>query len=292
MADPFRLWLGLAGGIAASVLLAAGLAMMKSRGEALPPAEGTAIPSAILRWIRDPVWIGGLAVQAIGYLLYFWSLLVAPVSLIAVMMQAGIAAFVLIAVIFLHERANAGEMAGIAGIILAMLLLALSLRSGEAQGGLDSPALGVLSAVSIVAAAAPWSVERLRRNGAAPAIASGIAFGLASLYTKALADVFAIHSETSRMVPFAASPWLYLTIVTNVVGLVLLQNSFHWARGIITMPLSSAISNIIPIFGGIAAFGESLPAAPLLAILRIAAFAITIAGGILLAGAEATAESP
>jgi uncharacterized membrane protein len=277
---------GLALGLAASVIFTTGLAMMKSRGETLPAAEGTAILRATLRWIRDPVWLSGLAFECVGSVFYFFALADAPVSLIAVMMQGGIAAFVIVAIVFLDERADHGEAAGIAGIVLAMVMLALSLPDGATEGGINSSALGTLSAGSIIAAALPWSANRLRRTGAATAIASGIAFGLGNLYTKALADIFAAHSGFAIAIRIAASPWLYLMIGANLAGLVLLQNSFHWTRGIIAMPLSSAGANLVPIVGGIVVFGEGLPSDRISAALRIAAFTLTIVSGILIAGAE------
>jgi drug/metabolite transporter (DMT)-like permease len=279
---------GLLIGLLASVMLAAGLAMMKSRAEVLPAAQGTAFLRAIIRWVCDPAWAGGLIVETAGYVLYFAALAEAPVSLVAVMMQGGIAVFVIIAIVFLHECANRAEAAGIVGIILAMVLLALSLQGAPPQRLLNSFALGILSAVTLLGTAMLCSASRLRRNGAALAIASGVAFGLSSLYTKALADIFATHSGYAVAVRMAASPWHYLMICSNLAGLVLLQNSFHWARGIIAMPLSSAISNLVPIVGGIMAFDESLPRDPTSAVLRIGAFTLTIVASVLLAGAEIT----
>ena len=275
-------------GLAASMMLGAGLAMMKSRAEALPAAQGTTILRAILRWICDPPWAGGLILETAGYILYFAALAQAPVSLVAVMMQGGITVFVIAAIVFLHERATLAEAAGIVGIILAMLLLALSLQGAPPHGQLNSFALGMLSALALLGTTILCSASRLRRNGAAPAIASGIAFGLSSLYTKALADIFVAYSGYEIAIQMAASPWLYLMIVTNLGGLVLLQNSFHWARGIITMPLSSALSNLVPIAGGIIAFDENLPPDPASAALRIAAFTLTISASVLVAGAEIT----
>jgi len=279
---------GLLIGLAASIMLAAGLAMMKSRAEALPAAQGTAALRAIIRWICDPAWTGGLVLETAGYMLYFAALAQAPVSLVAVMMQGGVAVFVIVAVVFLHERASRVETAGIIGIILAMVLLALSLRSAPPHGQLNSFGLGVLSALLLAGTVILCSANRLRRNGTAPAIASGVAFGLSSLYTKVLADIFATHAGYEIAIQIAASPWLYLMIGTNLGGLVLLQNSFHWTRGIITMPLSSAISNLVPIVGGIIAFDESLPPDPTSAALRIAAFTLTIFASVLVAGAEIT----
>ena len=79
----------------------------------------------------------------------------------------------------------------------------------------------------------------------------------------------------------------------NIVGIVVLQNSFHSARAIIAMPLSGALSNIAPIVGGIVVFGERLPAGPTAAAMRVGAFLLTIAAGALLAGSrEQTSAEP
>ena len=285
-----ELYLGL--GVVASALLAAGLFMMKSRSSVLPPARGSGMLRTILIWIRDPIWIGGLGVQTVGYALYVAALSDAPVSLVAVMMQGGIALFVVFATVFLHERASAREWAGIIGILVAMVVLGVSLTGGAAGSEAEAQALWAFSAISVAVTAVPFMFVRLRRNGMATAIASGVAFGLGSLYTKPLADAFVVHTGTNPMLRMFAHQWLYLVSATNIAGLILLQNSFHAARGIITMPLSSAISNVVPILGGMAAFAESLPTEPFAAFLRIAAFVLTIGSSALLAvGEEAPARN-
>jgi hypothetical protein len=282
MAEP-HVWVFLLLGLVASVLLALGLLIMKSRAVALPPAKGSGIPRAIVRWFADLRWLAGLIVETSGYALYIFALSAAPVSLIAVMMQGGTALFVLFAVIFLHERAAPGEWIGIGGIIAAMLLLAFSLQSGGARsGGLNPYALGVLAIGALFAAMAPALSCRMRATGVAPAIASGIAFGLGSLFAKALTDNFVAHSHSALAIRIFADPWIYPAIAANISGLVMLQNSFHWARGLVVMPLSSACSNIVPIIGGIAVFGESLPPDPFGAGMRIGAFALTILAGAVL----------
>lgn len=275
------LYLGL--GVVASILLAGGLLMMKSRSPALPPAHGRAIFHAVLIWIRDPIWIGGLGVQALGYALYVAALSDAPISLVAVMMQGGIALFVIFAVLFLHEQATPREWAGIVGILAAMLMLTFSLNAGAAGGKANVPSLWAFSVISFAVAVAPFAFARIRQGGLATAIASGVAFGLGSLCAKQLADTFAAHASAGAMLRMFVQPWLYLISAANIAGLILLQNSFHAARGIIAMPLSSAISNVVPIIGGMIAFGEVLPAEPLAASLRVAAFALTVGSSALLA---------
>src|ERR1700691_2474045 len=124
-------------GLIASLLLALGLMMMKIRAEALPMARGRGTFSAVMAWIRDPVWIGGLAVQTAGYALYMVALAGAPISMVEVTMQGGIALFVVLAVVLLGERARIWEWLGIGTFLVAALMLADSLGAGVAQSPPD-----------------------------------------------------------------------------------------------------------------------------------------------------------
>jgi hypothetical protein len=282
----------LALGFLASLLLAFGLTMMKVRAGALPMARGRGTLGAVMAWIRDPVWIGGLAVQAAGYALYMVALAGAPVSMMAVSMQGGVALFVLLAVLFLGERAQIWEWLGISAFVVAALMLAGSLDAGAVQGPLDPVALAIASVAAVAIILALLVARGLRRSGAATAIASGIALGFASLYTKPLADRLAGAPDLAALgAILIASPYTYLTIAANVAGLVMLQNSFAMGRGIIAMPLSSAISNMIPIAGGIAVFGERLPHDSFAAAMRAGMFVLTIVASAALAAGDLGARA-
>ena len=282
----------LALGLVASLLLAFGLMMMKVRASVLPMARGRGTLGAVIAWIRDPVWIGGLAVQAAGYALYMVALVGTPVSMMAVAMQGGIALFVVLAVVFLGERARLWEWLGIGVIVVAAMMLAGSLDAGAAQTPVQTGALAIASVAALAITLALLLARGLRQNGAATAIASGIALGFASLYTKPLSEGLAAAPNLAALAAvLLASPYTYLTIVTNVAGLVMLQNSFAMGRGIIAMPLSSAISNVIPIAGGIAVFGEKLPGEPVAAAMRAGAFVLTIVASAALAAGDLGAEA-
>ena len=270
----------------ASALFAFGLLMMKSRAWKLPPAKGAATLRAIAAWIRDPIWSAGLIVQTLGYALFIVALAGAPISMVSVMMQGGIGLFVLFAVVFLGERARPNEWAGIAITILGMVILGLSVSGKEAQAPAGTFAMVLLSAVLLAIGYLPMRVRRFRENGIGAAIFSGVIFGLATIYTKAMADSYTADASLGFLVRVAVNPYVYGVIITNIVGMVALQNSFSASRGIIAMPLSSALSNILPIASGMLVFGEQLPTNPILATLRIAAFVLTVMGSVLLSNAQ------
>lgn len=272
--------------IVASVLMALGLLMMKSRSAHLPMAAGAKAIGAIAAWLRDPMWIGGLGVQTAGWALYLIAVSKAPVSMLAVMMQGGIALFVIASVVILGERASGREWAGIGAIVFGMLMLALSLEAGEIEGAFEPGTLLTFTALLMAAGLAPMAVARLNASGAAAAILSGIAFGLGGLFTKAMMEELSAGAAASLALRIVSEPYVYGMLAANIVGIVLLQNSFHSARGIIAMPLSGALSNIVPIAGGMIAFGERLPAGTMAAAMRVGAFVLTIAAGALLAGSR------
>jgi hypothetical protein len=163
-----------------------------------------------------------------------------------------------------------------------MALMGLSLSAGTEQSPTANNAMAILSALLLAAGLVPYLASRLHRNGIAAAIFSGVMFGLASLYTKGMTDYYLLAGTPAVSSRILANPYVYAMILTNIAGLVALQNSFAAVRGIIAMPLSTALSNIVPIAGAGVVFGEHLPHAPWPAAMRIAAFGLTIAGSALL----------
>jgi len=276
----------LAFALAASLLMALGLLMMKSRSARLPIAAGANAIAAIVTWIRDPIWFGGLGVQTAGWGCYLVAVSHAPVSMVAVMGQGGIALFVVASVVILGERASPREWAGIATIVFGMVMLTLSLGGAESEGAFEPAALLTFTVLLTLAGLAPMAVARMNASGMAPAILSGVAFGLGGLFTKALTLAFSAGDTASIAMRIISSPYLYGTLVADIGGMIMLQNSFHSARAIIAMPLSGALSNIVPIIGGMIVFGERLPAGSTAAVMRVGAFVLTIAAGALLAGSR------
>jgi uncharacterized membrane protein len=269
----------------ASLLMALGLLMMKSRSAHLPMAAGAKTVGAIVTWLRDPMWIGGLAVQTAGWAGYVIAVSRAPVSMVAVMMQGGIALFVIASVVTLGERANPREWVGIGAIVFGVVMLTMSLSGGEAESGFEPGTLLVFAVLVTLAGLAPMAIVRMSASGAAAAILSGVAFGLGAMFTKSMTLEFTSGAAASAL-RIASSPYVYCMFAANIVGIVMLQNSFHSARAIIAMPLSGALSNIVPIVGGMIVFGERLPAGSVAAAMRVGAFVLTIAAGALLAGSR------
>jgi len=165
------------------------------------------------------MWIGGLGVQTVGWACYVIAVSRAPVSMVAVMGQGGIALFVVASVVVLGERASPREWVGIAAIVFGMLMLTLSLNGGEVDGALEPGRLLIFSVLLTIAALAPMAIARLNASGAAAAIFSGVAFGLGGLFTKAMTDAFITGAASSLAFRIVSNPYVYAIIVANIIGL-------------------------------------------------------------------------
>ncbi len=262
--------------ILASTSLTVGLYFMKREAERLPSLDGGWRLAAWLAFVRNPWWMLGLLLQIVGYALYLIALGAAPLSIVHTALNGGIALFVVLAVFGLGEQVRPAEWLGITVVTASLIVLSISLSATPSAGGVPhgilpfSLALLLLSGLAVLIDPAP-------RRAIGLSVASGLMLGLGSVYAKGLADA-------SSFTAAVESAYLALTVAANLVGFVLMQAAFQAGRGVVVMPLFSALSNLVPIIGGIVIFDESLPRHGAAAVLRPLAFTLAIVGAGLLAG--------
>jgi multidrug transporter EmrE-like cation transporter len=261
--------------VLASTLLTIGLYFMKREAERLPSLGGGWRLAAWWAFMRDGWWLAGLLLQVAGYGLYFLSLRAAPLSIVHAVQNGGIALFVLLAVFGLGEDPRPIEWFAIAVITVSLVILSLSLASAPAVSAAEHGTLPFSLAVLALAALA-LAVDREPGRTIGLSIAGGLVLGLAAVYAKGLASGMSVTAD--------AAFHLLLTVGANLVGFAMMQAAFQRARGIVVMPLLAALSNLVPIIGGILVFGEALPSQQPAAVLRPLAFTLAILGAALLAG--------
>jgi uncharacterized membrane protein len=263
-----------------------GILLLKARGDRLPPLRWRAGLAVLRAYGGDPLWVLGLFLQPAGYGLYLWALELGPLAIVQPVMSAGIVLFVAFAVLILGERIHPSEWAAIGAVGLGLLLLGSSLApEGElAAAGGGAWAVGGYSAAILVAAgAASAGWARGRATGVALGIWSGALLGLASLYAKGLASVLSRSGEGPWLAALVGEPYLYLTAIGNVLGFGVLLSALRNCRAGVVFTLSSTLSNVVPILGGMAAMGERLPEGPVAGAIRVASLMLTLGGAAYLA---------
>jgi uncharacterized membrane protein len=261
--------------VLASTLLTVGLYFMKREAERLPSLEGGWRLAAWWAFMRNRWWRFGFMLQIAGYGLYFLSLRFAPLSIVHAVQNGGIALFVLLAVFRLGEDPRPVEWFAIVVITVSLIILSLSFASAPAVSVAEHGTL-LFSLVVMVLAALALAVDRQPARTIGLSVASGLVLGLAAVYAKGLANGIGLTAD--------AAFHLLLSVAANLVGFAMMQAAFQRGRGVMVMPLFAALSNLVPIIGGILVFGEALPSQEPAAVLRPLAFTLAILGAALLAG--------
>jgi multidrug transporter EmrE-like cation transporter len=261
--------------VLASTLLTVGLYFLKREAERLPSLGGGWRLAAWWAFIRNGWWLFGLLLQIAGYGFYLLSLRAAPLSIVHAVLNGGIALFVVFAVLGLGEHPKPVEWFAVGVITVSLIILSLSLASAPAVSRAEHGTLAFSLAVLVLAALA-LLLDRRPNRAIGLSTASGLVLGLAAVYAKGLASGIGLTAD--------AGLHLLLTIAANLVGFAMMQAAFQRSRGVVVVPLLAALSNLVPIVGGILVFGEALPSQEPAAVLRPLAFTLAILGAALLAG--------
>jgi hypothetical protein len=213
-------------------------------------------------------WLVGFLVGIGGWVIYVAALALAPLSLVQAASAGGIG---LLALLVSRGAGLTGwERRGVAVSVAGLALLAASL-SGHTTSNVSGawPGVAVWVAVSVaLAGLAATRPARWLSGGAGLGIAAGILYAAGDVATKA-----ATHGGAS----FAFVPVL---LACHGLAFVALQLGFQRGSVLATAGLATLFTNALPIAAGTTLFGEGLGSLP---VVRILAFACTVAGATLLA---------
>lgn len=257
----------LAGGLLLALASAAalnwGYFVQHGVASALPPLT-LRRPLASLRLLFGNLrWLVGFFVGIGGWVLYVAALALAPLSLVQAASAGGIGLLALLA--SRHARLKAWERRGVAVAVAGLVLLGISLagRTTTATVG-DWGAVAAWVALSVALA----GVAASRRSAAGLGIAAGILYSAGDVATKA-----AVHGG-------ARLGFVPVLLACHGLAFVALQLGFQRGGVLATAGLATLFTNALPIAAGTTLFGEGLGSLP---VVRVLAFACTVAGAALLA---------
>jgi hypothetical protein len=214
-------------------------------------------------------WAVGFFAGIGGWAVYVAALRLAPLSLVQTASAGGIG------VLALGGRLRTAERVGVAAALGGLALLGLSVEShaATARGGAVAVAIWV-SASLAAAALAAW----LWPTAAGLGSAAGVLYAAGDVATKAAV------SGGARLA------FVPVLLACHGLGFVCLQLAFQRGGKLASAGLAVLWTNALPIAAGMALFSEVLPGG-VRGGLRIAAFALVLAGAVALSRRE-TEDSP
>jgi drug/metabolite transporter (DMT)-like permease len=268
--------------LVAALLFALGTVLQQKGGL----EEGTegASSSLLLRMARRPVWVAGIAADALGFIAQAVALTIGRLAVVQPLLVSAVVFALPLGAKLTGQRIRRID---IAAAVLVTVALVVFLTVANPSGGRDDAPLGEWLVAGGVCGAVCVPLVVLARGGspgrraALLGIAAGILFGLSAALTKAVADQFI----DGLLEPF--TDWrLYALIVVGYVSLTLSQLALSTGSLAPAVATSMAFDPITSVVLGVTLMEESIHETTLGAVVTIIALLGALAGMVVLATGE------
>ncbi|MFI2204238.1 DMT family transporter [Streptomyces sp. NPDC020192] len=241
--------------LALSVLLSVVSALAYAGGAIVQEQVAVSSPDSAYMPLRRPSWWGALALNGLGGVLHVVALAYGPLSLVQPLGALTIVFALPMAALFVGRRAGATAWRG---AVMATVGLAglLSLVGSTDSHSLDT-AQRVAVALVTGGAVAALTVAGLaaHRHPAVRSVllaaASGIAFGMSSVFTKTVAE------DWTHGIDLGDLPSLAVIALFAVAGVVLSQASYRGGGLAAPLSMQTVVNPVLAAAVGILMFGET-----------------------------------
>ena len=266
--------------------------LLKHRGACAAPDVDFRRPvrSAIGLW-KSRWFAIGMLVAFGAFSLHVGALALAPLSLVQALISGGLVFLTVLADrVFGFEVGNR-QWAGVGLTALGLTLLAVTLPAGAGANSSYSVAGMIafeagLLALGTLLVLSPKLGARHEHHGILLGAAAGILFGVSDVAIKALTGTVGGEGLAGLL-----SPWLLTCILASVIAFYASARGLQQGEAVAVITITSAAANVSAITGGIAVFGDPMPADTLGIVVQTVAFALVIVAAALTPAPVRAAEA-
>ncbi|GGT07396.1 hypothetical protein GCM10010271_07370 [Streptomyces kurssanovii] len=274
--------------LALSVLLSLVSAVAYAAGAILQEHVATTTPSRPYAPLHQRRWWAAVALNGVGAVLHVVALAYGPLSLVQPLGALTIVFALPMAALFVRRRA--GRTAWRGAIMATVGLAGLLALTGEAESrSLGTAGRGVLAAATLGTVALLFlmaqGMHRPIMRSVLLAGAAGVAFGIASVFTKSVAVDWRWDS------PLGQWPSLGVIAALATGGLLLSQASYRGAGLAAPLATVTVVNPVVAAVVGITMFGEDFRYGVVGTVLALAC-GVVAAGGLILLTLERLGAAP
>jgi drug/metabolite transporter (DMT)-like permease len=269
--------------LAAALLFALGTVLQQKAGLEEPEAARGSGSGLLLRMARRPLWLAGIAADALGFVGQAVALTIGRLAVVQPVLVASVVFALPLGALLTGQRVRRVDVA--AAVVVTGALAAFLLVADPSGGRDDAPVGEWLVAGAVFGGVSAALVLAARHAGPAPraallGIGTGLLFGLSAALTKAVGDQFAddvltifvhwqlyalaivgyasmtlsqLSLQTGMLAPAVATSMAFDPIASVILGTTLLQESLHASTGGAVVALASLAAAL----GGLAVLART-----------------------------------
>ena len=222
----------------------------------------------LLAIFTTPIWLLGAILSVSGALMRWQAFSMGDVSFLKPLTNINILIVIIVGVLFLGEIIRRFEWLGISSLLIGVFVLSLFAQ----ERFLDTYnllwyiicTLVCFALVTLFVFIGSQLQRTVREKELMFAISSGILYGIATIYLKAMTieviqvlGYFSVLDVLSILVLLSRpSFWLYL--ISSIIAYFLLQCAYSHRRVSVAFPVNNSLSTLVPIIIAALVFGDSL----------------------------------
>lgn len=231
-------------------------------------------------------WLEAQGLQFAGTFIKGIAVGLAPLSVVQPINTAGIAVLAMLAITRLGEKPSLSDWLGIGTIVVGLFMLGRSLIGVPSRAFSYNPVVLWFFVIFFFVVAGVSLFNGITKKGEqAPnliAVASGVLVGITAVLIKLAWNDFGSRFWLHGFRHALASPFIWMVFFLPFVTLVLDQMAMQRGKAIVVVPITTGMSNLIPIIIGIMAMHEPMPSSAGMFLLRLGSFVFIIGGAVIL----------
>jgi drug/metabolite transporter (DMT)-like permease len=264
-------------------LLYALASVFQHRAAVAQPHEHSLRLGLLTRLLRSPLWVVGIACDALAYGFQFVALGHGSLVLVQPLLVCGLLFALPLGAWLAGARMKSRDWSGAVLIVTGLAVFLVVASPGRGSTDVDSWLQLCLLTFAAVGAVVMLARGRASRTRAALlAAAAGLIYGLTAALTKTVAHLLGIGVG-----PLLKSWELYVLVVAGVGGMLLAQSAFQAGPLDASLPVLTVVDPVVSIAIGALAFGEGIRTGALPSVLELAGIAAMSVGVFMLSHAEA-----
>jgi drug/metabolite transporter (DMT)-like permease len=256
--------------------------LFKHRGAVAAPDVDMRHPlRSAVDLFRSRWWSIGWGVAGVAFALHVAALSLAPISIGQAVLAGGLVFLAVLAERFFGFELGRRQWIGIGLVAVSLSLLTLTGGGGgEAHSGYSLAGMIVFEGIAVcvgVLLVVSHLIERIpAQRGVLLGVAGGLGFGISDVAIKALSG------DLGSGPVGLLSPWSVVIVSAAVFSFYASARSLQIGDGVAVIAVTSVAANLSTILAGLAVFGDRLGNDPFVVGVRIAAFALILAGAALI----------
>ena len=239
---------------------------------------------------RSKWWAIGYVAAFVAWLLHIGALALAPLSIVQAALAGGFVFLAVLAERFFGFELGRREWTGV--VLSAVGLAFLALTAGEVNGKQSEYDIVPIVAfeLGMIAIGALLIVGQRGRFGQGAREGVLLGAGAGALFTVTHVALKALTGDVKGILDLV-SPWTLLVILGGVIAFFASARSLQIGKAVPVIAATSIAGNATAILAGVVVFGDPIGSDPLMATLRIAAFALVVIAAAAMPGPMRAADA-